>query len=130
TAAVEAAVALVGETGDVRASLLLGSGAERVVFATAGSTVEDALQAAFPLALKDHSLGELVLESDAPLPRELDDALQSLAGQVVLALESIARTETLVEERKELVSELVRQANEDAVTGLPNRTHFLERVEY
>ena len=61
--------------------------------------------------------------------RELDEALQSLAGQVVLALESIARTETLVEERKELESELVRQAHEDPVTGLPNRTHFLERVE-
>ncbi|MDX6516017.1 MAG: hypothetical protein QOH73_1683, partial [Gaiellaceae bacterium] len=129
-AAVDAAVALVGETGDVRASLLLGSGAERVVFATAGTTVSDALQAGFPLVLKEHVLGELVLESDAPLPIELDEALRSLAGQVVLALESIARTETLVEERKELESELVRQAHEDPVTGLPNRTHFLERVDY
>jgi diguanylate cyclase (GGDEF)-like protein len=129
-AAVDAAVALVGEAGDVRASLLLGSGAERVVFATAGSTGAGALQVTFPLQLKAHSLGELLLESQAPLPTDLDEALRSLASQVVLALESIERTETLVEERKELESELVRTAHEDPVTGLPNRTHFLERVDY
>jgi diguanylate cyclase (GGDEF)-like protein len=129
-AAVDAATALVGETGDVRASLLLGSGNERVVFASTGTTTKDALQVTFPLALKESSMGELLLESEAPLPTELDEALRSLSGQVVLALESIARTETLVEERKELESELVRQAHEDPVTGLPNRTHFLERVDY
>jgi len=129
-AAVDAAVALAGEHGDVRASLLLGSGMERVVFSTAGRVKNDAFRAAFPLALRDEALGELVLDSETPLPAELDDALRNLAAQVVLALESIARTEDLVEERKELQTELVRQANEDTVTGLPNRTHFLERVEY
>ena len=129
-AAVDAAVALVGETGDVRASLLLGSGNERVVFASSGTTGKETLQVTFPLTFKESSLGELLLESEAPLPTELDEALRSLAGQVVLALESIARTETLVEERKELESELVRHAHEDPLTGLPNRTLFLDRVDY
>ena len=129
-AAVEAAVALVGETGDVRASLLLGSGAERVVFATAGTTVAEALQATFPLTLKEQSLGELVLESDAPLPRELDEALRSLAGQVVLAL-GVDRTDGDARRGAEGARDGARPPGERGpVTGLANRTLFPSASSY
>jgi diguanylate cyclase (GGDEF)-like protein len=128
-AAVGAAAALAGEHGRVRASLILGSGRSAIKFATSGESVSQPQEVSIPLSLQEERIGELVLESERPLAAEVVLALESLASQVILALESLQRTKTLLEERRELESELMRRSHLDSLTALPNRSHFLERVE-
>jgi diguanylate cyclase (GGDEF)-like protein len=53
--------------------------------------------------------------------------LQTLAGQVTVALEH-GRLEESVSRLTELGEELSKQAFHDGLTGLPNRSRFLERV--
>ena len=127
---VEAAVALAGEQGRVRASLILGSGRSAVEFATSGEAIaDDKHEASVTLTLQEDRIGELVLESERPLADETVSALKSLASQAVLALESLQRTKDLLEERRELESELLRRSHLDGLTALPNRSYFLERTD-
>ena len=129
-ATVDAAVALAGEQGSVRASLILGSGRSAVEFATSGEAIAGSKhEASVPLTLREDRIGELVLESGRPLADEIVSALKSLASQAVLALESLQRTKDLLDERRELESELLRRSHLDSLTALPNRSHFLERTE-
>jgi diguanylate cyclase (GGDEF)-like protein len=129
-ATVEAAVALAGEQGRVRASLILGSGRSAVEFATSGEAIAGRKhEASVRLTLQKDQIGELVLESERPLADEIVSALKSLASQAVLALESLQRTKDLLEERRELESELLRRSHLDSLTALPNRSHFLERTD-
>jgi diguanylate cyclase (GGDEF)-like protein len=127
---VEAATAIAGEHGRVRASLLLGSGRSAIEFATSGEPIQGRKhEASTPLTLQDDRIGELVLESSKPPTDEILSALKSLASQAVLALESLQRTKDLLEERHELETELLRRSHLDALTALPNRSYFLERTE-
>jgi len=129
-ATVEAAVALAGEQGRVRASLILGSGRSAVEFATSGEAIVGRKhEASVRLTLQNDRIGELILESERPLVDEVVSALKSLASQAVLALESLQRTKDLLEERRELESELLRRSHLDTLTALPNRSHFLERAD-
>jgi len=129
-AIVEAATAIAGEHGRVRASLLLGSGRSTLEFATSGEPVVGRRhESSTPLTLQEERIGELVLESSKPLTDEIASALKSLASQGVLALESLQRTKDLLEERHELETELQRRSHLDALTALPNRSYFLERAE-
>jgi diguanylate cyclase (GGDEF)-like protein len=128
-ATVEAAVALAGEDGRVRASLILGSGRSAVEFATSGEAIAgQKYEASVVLTLQEDRIGELVLESERLLTDENVSAIKSLASQAVLALESLQRTKDLLEERRELESELLRRSHLDTLTALPNRSHFLERT--
>ncbi|MGZ4386359.1 MAG: EAL domain-containing protein [Gaiellaceae bacterium] len=127
-AAAEAAQALASEHGDVNASLILGSGRSSTVFATSGEVIEHPVRTSFPLTLGSERIGEMVVQSQHGLDEGVHEALAILGAQVVLAIESIGRTRSLLEERKQLESELVRRAHIDPLTGLPNRTYFLERV--
>jgi diguanylate cyclase (GGDEF)-like protein len=127
-AAAEAAQALASEHGDVHASVILGSGRSATVFATSGQAGGHAVHTSFPLMLGEERIGELVIQSKHPPHNGVAEALAILAAQVVLAIESVGRTRSLLEERKQLESELVRRAHLDPLTGLPNRTYFLERV--
>ncbi len=130
TAIVEAATAIAGEHGRVRASLLLGSGRSTLEFATSGEPISGRqCESSTPLTLQDDRIGELVLESSKPLTDETQSALKSLASQGVLALESLQRTKDLLDERQELKSELQRRSHLDVLTELPNRSHFLERTD-
>jgi diguanylate cyclase (GGDEF)-like protein len=129
-ATVEAAVALAGEQERVRASLILGSGRSAVEFATSGEAIAGRKhEESVKLTLQKDRIGELVLESERPLGDEIVSALKSLASQAVLALESLQRTKDLLEERRELESELLRRSHLDTLTALPNRSHFLERAD-
>jgi diguanylate cyclase (GGDEF)-like protein len=129
-AIVEAAVALAGEQGHVRASLILGSGRSAAEFASSGAPIAGKRhEASAALTLREDRIGELVLESERVLPNEIVSALKSLASQAVLALESLQRTTDLLEERRELESELLRRSQLDALTTLPNRSYFLERTD-
>jgi diguanylate cyclase (GGDEF)-like protein len=129
-AIVEAATAIAGEHGRVRASLLLGSGRSAIEFATSGEPIQGRRhEASTPLTLQDDRIGELVLESSKPPTDGILSALKSLASQAVLALESLQRTKDLLEERHELKTELLRRSHLDALTALPNRSHFLERTD-
>jgi len=126
----QAAVALAGEQVRVRASLILGSGRSAVEFATSGEAIAGRKhEASVRLTLQKDQIGELVLESERPLADEIVSALKSLASQAVLALESLQRTKDLLEERRELESELLRRSHLDSLTALPNRSHFLERTD-
>jgi diguanylate cyclase (GGDEF)-like protein len=125
-AIVEAATAIAGEHAHVRASLLLGSGRNAIEFATSGEPIQGRKhEATTPLTLQNDRIGKLVLESSKPPTDGVLSALKSLASQAVLALESLQRTKDLLEER----TELVRRAHLDALTALPNRSHFLERTD-
>ena len=129
-AIVEAATAIAGEHGHVRASLLLGSGRSTLEFATRGEAIPGRKhESSTPLTLQDERIGELVVESSKQLPDEIRSALKSLSSQAVLALESLQRTKDLLEERHELETELQRRSHLDALTALPNRSYFLERTE-
>ncbi len=129
-AIVEAATAIAGEQGRVRASLLLGSGRSTLEFATSGEAVPGKrYESSTPLTLQDDRIGELVMESPRPLTDETRSALKSLASQGVLALESLQRTKDLLEERHELKNELQRRSHLDSLTELPNRSYFLERTD-
>jgi diguanylate cyclase (GGDEF)-like protein len=126
---VETAVALAREHGSARGNIVLGTGANATLFATRGETVAQPFELSVPLALRAKRLGELVVESERPLGQETIAAINSLATQVVSALENLQRTKSLLEERRELESELLRQSNLDPLTALPNRVYFLERVD-
>ncbi|MGD0167325.1 MAG: EAL domain-containing protein [Gaiellaceae bacterium] len=129
-AIVEAAIAVAGENGRVRASLILGSGRNAIEFATSGETVSGAKhETSIPMTLQDDRIGELVLETRRPPTDGVLSALKSLASQAVLALESLQRTKDLIEERRELETELLRRSHLDGLTALPNRSHFLERTD-
>jgi diguanylate cyclase (GGDEF)-like protein len=127
-AAAEAAQAVASEHGDVHASVILGSGRSSSIFATSGHVAGDPARTSFPLTLGSERIGEMVIQSQHPLHNGVSEALAILAAQAVLAIESIGRTRSLLEERKELESELVRRAHLDPLTGLPNRAYILERV--
>jgi diguanylate cyclase (GGDEF)-like protein len=130
SAIVDAATAITGEHGRVRASLLLGSGRSTLEFATRGEPISGRRhESSTPLTLQDERIGELVVESSKPLTDEIRSALKSLSSQAVLALESLQRTKDLLEERRELETELQRRSHLDALTALPNRSYFLERTE-
>ncbi len=130
-AIVEAGVALAGEQGGrVRASLILGSGRSAAEFASSGEPlVGSRKEISVPLTLREDRIGELVLASERELPEGILSALRSLASQAVLALESLQRTADLLEERRELESELLRRSHVDDLTSLPNRPYFLDRTE-
>jgi len=125
---VETAVALAREHGRARGNIVLGSGRNATQFATRGETVAQPFELSVPLALREKQLGELVVESERPLGEETIAAIKNLASQVVSALENVQRTKSLLEQRKELESELMRRSNLDPLTALPNRAYFLEHV--
>ncbi|MGC9973991.1 MAG: EAL domain-containing protein [Gaiellaceae bacterium] len=126
---VETAVALAREHGRARGNIVLGSGANATQFAARGEAMAQPFELSVPLALRSTQLGELVVESERPLGEETIAALNNLASQVVSALGNLQRTKSLLEERKELESELMRQSNLDPLTALPNRAYFLENVD-
>jgi diguanylate cyclase (GGDEF)-like protein len=129
-AIVEAAASISGEHGRLRASLVLGSGRGAAEFASSGEPIQGHKhETSISLVLQDDRIGELVVESSKELTDELISALKSLASQAVLALESLQRTKDLLEERRELESELLRRSHLDLLTALPNRSHYLERTE-
>lgn len=85
-AAVETAISFVGGT-QARANLVLGD----TTVATAGTCDEAAAGAEYPIVVRDEQHGVLQLASVSEVAREEDQALQTLAAQVALALETVAR---------------------------------------
>jgi diguanylate cyclase (GGDEF)-like protein len=127
-AGADAAHALAANGERLRASLILGSGNGATVFATSGQLPSKALETTFALEVGGGRVGELVVQSGRALSDEVKSALMALGSHVVLALESRTREKALGGERTELEDEIVRRAHVDQLTGLPNRTYFLERV--
>ncbi len=74
----------------------------------------------FPLAAREDRRGLLIAAAPAPLSPILVEALAALGASVSLALESAALTEQALE----------HQSFHDAVTGLPNRALFSDRVAH
>ncbi len=60
------------------------------------------------------------------LPTGAIDALRLLAGQATVALQN----DRLMNELHQVHERLERQARHDALTGLPNRAYFLERLDH
>jgi diguanylate cyclase (GGDEF)-like protein len=75
----------------------------------------------FPLRYEQHCLACLYLSSDneQPLTAEVVDQAKSVADRLTVALSATER------QRK-----LYKQAHYDGLTGLPNRTLFLERLRH
>jgi class 3 adenylate cyclase len=89
-AAVETAVAFAGGAG-ARATLRLEGDPEPVARATDGVTATATISESYPLRVRGEARGALEVETSADLAREDRAALATLADQVSLALETIAR---------------------------------------
>ena len=74
----------------------------------------------FPLVARDDRHGLLVTAASAPFSPILVQALHGLAANVSLALGSVALTDQALE----------HQAFHDALTGLPNRVLFSDRIAH
>jgi PAS domain S-box-containing protein len=85
-AAVETAVGFVGETRAC-ATLIVGDAA----VASAGVCETASRQSAYPIVVRDQRLGTLELETESKVAYEVEQALETLAVQVALALETVAR---------------------------------------
>jgi PAS domain S-box-containing protein len=85
-AAVETAVGFVGET-EACATLAVG---DRTV-ATAGACTNATTRTEYPIVVRDERLGTLELVTESGVEREDEQALETLAVQVALALETVAR---------------------------------------
>ncbi|QIN77622.1 PAS domain S-box protein [Rubrobacter marinus] len=69
-----------------------------------------------PLIVRDEFGGLLVVSSDAVLPRELKDSVNTLGSQIALALESISLTEELYRRRSEGRLHTLLQNTSDLLT--------------
>lgn len=81
------------------------------------------------LTLTDRDDAMIVLRAMVADPATLRtggiEALRLLAGQATVALQN----ERLITELQSVHDEMERQANHDSLTGLPNRAHFVARLE-
>jgi class 3 adenylate cyclase len=102
-AAVETAVAFAGGTG-ARATLRVEGEPDPVAAATDGVDADETTVRRFPLRVRGEPRGTLEVETSADIAREDRAALATLADQVSLALETIARAR----ERAEAESARVR----------------------
>jgi diguanylate cyclase (GGDEF)-like protein len=82
----------------------------------------------FPLAALHDRRAVLVAAAPAPLSPILVEALDALRASVSLALASAVLSEQV--HRQDTEEQLAHQAFHDAVTGLPNRALFSDRVEH
>src|SRR4051794_33143457 len=100
-AAVDTAVSFAGGA-PAGASLTVETPAGPKQAAAAGAPAgQNAVEAVFPLVVHDEPLGSLAVCTAAPLAPEQRDALETLAAQAALALESAALTRRQAELRSE-----------------------------
>jgi diguanylate cyclase (GGDEF)-like protein len=83
---------------------------------------------ALPLISADTVAG-LVVCGDPDATREWDGRDRALAEQLAAEGALIVESARLRQAERQHMAELTRQAFHDALTGLPNRTHLLERAE-
>ena len=114
-AAVETAVAFAGGAG-ARATLSLEGPEGAAVVATAGE--EPGMRLAherFPLLIRGEPRGELEVVGEVELVIDDRNALQTLASQVALALETVARAREQAEAERERVHDLFARFVPEAV---------------
>jgi class 3 adenylate cyclase len=105
-AAVETAVAFAGGTG-AHATLKLEASEGITAVVTAGDEpVVRVAHEVFPLVIRGERRGELEVVSDAELVIDDRNALQTLASQVALALETVARAREQAEAERERVRDM------------------------
>lgn len=88
---------------------------------------------ATPLRSREQLLGVLVIETPKKLPEEFADAINTLAAESGLALETMRLTEHLrhdIAKREALEGELAHRAYHDTLTELPNRALLVERLQH
>lgn len=116
-AAVETAVGFAGGAG-ARATLTIEGPAGAVPVASAGEAAGEAEaveEAAFPLVVRGELRGALEVRTLEPIAREERNALETLAAQVALALETVARAREQAERERNRVRDVFSRFVPEAV---------------
>jgi class 3 adenylate cyclase len=113
-AAVDTARAFAGGEG-ARATLTLETAQGPVVVAAHGEETEGAVETRFPLLVREELRGVLAVRTPEPVLREDHQALETLAVQVALALETVARAREQAEAERERVRDVFSRFVPEAV---------------
>jgi PAS domain S-box-containing protein len=116
-AAVETAAGFIGETRAC-ATLVVG---ERTV-AVAGACGTASTHTEYPIVVRDQRLGTLVLDTESGIAREVEQALETLAVQVALALETVARAREAQQRASEARFRSLVQNSSDVIAIVDRET--------